>query len=157
MQISKDCLLLIAEFEGLSLRPYLCPAKKATIGYGNTYYKDGKKVTMLDKNITKEEALDLLKVIVDSFAKEVSKLVTSPLNQNQFNALVSFAYNVGSDIDQDNIPEGLGDSTLLKKVNVNPNDVSIINEFLKWNKAGGVVVQGLVNRRKKETLVYFKK
>ena len=89
MKVNKDCLLLIAEFEGLSLRPYLCPAKKATIGYGNTYYKDGKKVTMLDKNITKDEALDLLKVIVDSFAKEVSKLVTSTLNQNQFNSLVS--------------------------------------------------------------------
>jgi GH24 family phage-related lysozyme (muramidase) len=58
MQINKDCLLLIAEFEGLSLKPYLCQAKKATIGYGNTYYKDGKKVTMLDSPITKEEALE---------------------------------------------------------------------------------------------------
>ncbi len=149
MQISKDCLLLIAEFEGLSLRPYLCPAKKATIGYGNTYYKDGKKVTMLDKNITKEEALDLLKVIVDSFAKEVSKLVTSPLNQNQFNAIVSFTYNVGAN--------NLKNSTLLKLINKDPNQLAISNEFLKWVNAGGEKSKGLERRRIKESQIYFKK
>jgi lysozyme len=149
MQISKDCLLLIAEFEGLSLKPYLCPAKKATIGYGNTYYKDGKKVTMLDKAITKEEALDLLKVIVDSFAKEVSKLVTSTLNQNQFNSLVSFTYNIGAN--------NLKNSTLLKLINKDPNQLLIANEFLKWVNAGGQKSKGLERRRIKESQIYFKK
>ena len=149
MKVNKDCLLLIAEFEGLSLRPYLCSAKKATIGYGNTYYKDGKKVTMLDKNITKEDALELLKVIVDSFAKEVNKLVVSPLNQNQFNALVSFAYNVGSN--------NLKNSTLLKLINKDPNQLAISNEFLKWINAGGQKSKGLERRRIKESQIYFKK
>ena len=149
MKVNKDCLLLIAEFEGLSLRPYLCPAKKATIGYGNTYYKDGKKVTMLDKNITKEEALDLLKVIVDSFAKEVSKLVVSPLNQNQFNALVSFTYNIGAN--------NLKNSTLLKLINKDPNQLAISNDIIKWVNAGGQKSKGLEKRRIKESQNYFKK
>jgi lysozyme len=149
MQINKDCLLLIAEFEGLSLKPYLCPAKKATIGYGNTYYKDGKKVTMLDNPISKEEALELLKVIVDSFAKEVSKLVVSPLNQNQFNALVSFTYNVGSN--------NLKNSTLLKLINKDHKQLAIANEFLKWVNAGGQKSKGLEKRRIKESQIYFKK
>ena len=155
--LNNEGYLLITTFEGLSLKPYLCSAKVPTIGYGNTFYPNGKKVTLKDKPITKEYAFEIFKFVADLFAKDVSSLIKSNITQNQFNALVSFAYNVGSDIDQDNIPEGLGDSTLLKKVNANPNDVSIINEFLKWNKANGVVVQGLVNRRKKETLVYFKK
>ena len=149
MQISKDCLLLIAEFEGLSLRPYLCPAKKATIGYGNTYYKDGRKVTMLDKAITKDEAVTMLKDIVKTFGKEVNRLVTSPINQNQYNALVSFAYNVGI--------TNLKNSTLLKLVNKDPNQLAISNEFLKWVNAGGHKIKGLEKRRVKESQIYFKK
>jgi lysozyme len=149
MQINKDCLLLIAEFEGLSLKPYLCPAKKATIGYGNTYYKDGKKVTMLDNPITKEEALELLKVIVDSFTKQVDNLVSTPLNQNQINAVVSFAYNVGIG--------NLKNSTLLKLINKDHNQLAISNEFLKWINVGGQKSKGLERRRIKESQIYFKK
>ena len=110
---------------------------------------------MLDKPITKVRALDMFKVIADKFAKDVDKLVVSNVNQNQFNALVSFAYNVGSDIDTDTIAEGLGDSTLLKKVNKNPDDPSIRNEFLKWNKAGGKIITGLTRRRNEEASIYF--
>jgi lysozyme len=149
MQINKDCLLLIAEFEGLSLQPYLCPAKKATIGYGNCYYKDGKKVTMLDNPITKEEALELLKIIVESFAKEVNKLVSAPLNQNQFNAVVSFTYNTGLN--------ALKNSTLLKLINKDNNQLAISNEFLKWVNVGGEKSKGLEKRRIKESQIYFKK
>jgi lysozyme len=149
MQINKDCLLLIAEFEGLSLKPYLCPAKKATIGYGNTYYKDGKKVTMLDSPISKEDALILLENVVNSFAKEVNKLVSAPLNQNQFNAVVSFAYNVGMG--------NLKNSTLLKLINKDHNQIAIANEFLKWVNAGGQKSKGLERRRVKESQIYFKK
>ena len=69
--------------------------------------------------------------------------------------MVSFAFNVGSDIDVDNIPEGLGDSTLLRKVNANPNDPSIAREFIKWNKAGGRVLDGLTKRRIQESELYF--
>jgi lysozyme len=149
MKVNKDGLYLIAEFEGLSLKPYMCPAKKATIGYGNCYYKDGKKVTMLDKPITKEEALELLKVIVDSFTKQVDKLVSTPLNQNQINAVVSFAYNVGIG--------NLKNSTLLKLINKDHNQLAISNEFLKWINVGGEKSKGLERRRIKESQIYFKK
>jgi lysozyme len=149
MKVNKDGLYLIAEFEGLSLKPYMCPAKKATIGYGNTYYRDGRKVTMLDNPITKEEALELLKVIVDSFTKQVDKLVSTPLNQNQINAVVSFAYNVGVG--------NLKNSTLLKLINKDHNQLAISNEFLKWVNVGGEKSKGLERRRIKESQIYFKK
>jgi lysozyme len=149
MKVNKDGLYLIAEFEGLSLKPYMCPAKKATIGYGNCYYKDGRKVTMLDNPITKEEALELLKVIVDSFTKQVDKLVSTPLNQNQINAVVSFAYNVGIG--------NIKNSTLLKLINKDHNQLAISNEFLKWVNVGGEKSKGLERRRIKESQIYFKK
>ena len=139
--------LLITKFEGLSLKPYLCSAKIPTIGYGNTYYPDGKRVTLLDKEITKKEAFDMFKELANRFAKRVDTLVTSNLNQNQFNALVSFAYNVGTG--------NFASSTLLKKVNKNPNDLTIKDEFLRWNKAGGKVINGLTNRRNEEADLYF--
>jgi len=139
--------LFITKHEGLRLKPYLCPAKIPTIGYGNTYYADGKRVTLLDKDITKQQAFDMFKEIANRFAKRVDTLVTSNINQNQFNALVSFAYNVGTG--------NFSSSTLLKKVNKNPNDLTIKNEFLKWNKAGGKVLNGLTNRRNEEADLYF--
>ena len=139
--------LLITNFEGLRLKPYLCSAKIPTIGHGNTYYPDGKRVTLLDKDITKQEAFDMFKEVANRFAKRVNTLVTSNINQNQFNALVSFAYNVGTG--------NFSSSTLLKKVNKNPDDLTIKAEFLRWNKAGGKVINGLTNRRNEEADLYF--
>jgi lysozyme len=139
--------LLITKHEGLKLKPYLCPAKIPSIGYGNTYYPDGKRVTLLDKDITKQQAFDMFKEIANRFAKRVDTLVTSNINQNQFNALVSFAYNVGTG--------NFSSSTLLKKVNKNPNDLTLKAEFLRWNKAGGKVLNGLTNRRNEEADLYF--
>lgn len=147
MKLNNNGYLLICEFEGLSLKPYLCPAKIPTIGYGNTYYPDGKRVTLLDKEITKLQAFDMFKVIADKFASKVSKLVTSPLNQNQFNALVSLAYNIGIGNFQS--------STLLKKVNKNHNDILIGLEFKKWNKVNKKEVIGLTRRRLYESIIYF--
>jgi lysozyme len=147
MKLNNAGYQLICEFEGLRLKPYLCSAKISTIGYGNTYYPDGKRVTLLDKEITKEYAFEIFKVIADKFAKRVSSMVKKPLTQNQFNALVSFAYNVGTG--------AFSTSTLLKKVNANPNDLTIRNEFARWIRANGKIVNGLVNRRKKESDVYF--
>ena len=147
MKLDKKGLDLIKEFEGLKLKPYLCSAKVPTIGYGNTFYENNVKVKMSDSPITKQRAEDLLKINADRFASKVVNLIKKPITQNQFNALVSFAYNVGSG--------ALASSTLLKKVNVNPNDATIKNEFLKWNKAGGKVIQGLTNRRIKEAELYF--
>jgi lysozyme len=139
--------LFITKHEGLRLKPYLCPAKIPTIGYGNTYYSDGKKVTLLDKDITKQQAFEMFKEIANRFGKRVDELVTSNINQNQFNALVSFAYNVGTG--------NFSSSTLLKKVNKNPNDLTLKAEFLRWNKAGGKVLNGLTNRRNEEADLYF--
>lgn len=147
MKLNNSGYLLITEFEGFSAKPYLCSAKVPTIGYGNTYYPNGTKVTMLDKEITKVQAFEMFKSIADKFASKVSKLVTSPLNQNQFNALVSLAYNIGI--------AAFTNSTLLKKVNINHNDKSIELEFKKWNKVNKKEVAGLTRRRLYESKVYF--
>jgi lysozyme len=157
MKLDNTGFQFLQQREGLSLVPYLDSKKVATIGYGNTFYPNGIRVTMKDKPISKEYAVQLFKIIVARFESDVNQLVTSQISQNQFNALVSFAYNVGSDIDVDKIVEGLGDSTLLKKVNANPNDKTIGNEFAKWNKSGGKVINGLISRRQLETELYFKK
>jgi lysozyme len=147
MILNKEGYLLITKFEGLSLKPYLCSAKIPTIGYGNTYYPDGKRVTLLDKEITKEYAFEIFKEVADRYAKRVNSLVTSNINQNQFNALVSFAYNVGTG--------NFASSTLLKKVNKFSIDLSIRNEFMKWNKVNKEVINGLTNRRNEEANIYF--
>lgn len=156
MKLDKNGYNLITKHEGLKLKPYLCPARIPTIGYGNTYYPDGKRVTLLDKEITKEYAFEIFKEIADRFAKRVDTLVTKPITQNQFNALVSFAYNIGlGSVVNGKYVGGFGGSTLLKKVNINPNDLSIRNEFMKWNKANKVVINGLTNRRNEEANIYF--
>jgi lysozyme len=147
MKLNNAGYLLITEFEGFSAKPYLCSAKIPTIGYGNTYYSDNKRVTMLDKEITKVQAFEMFKTIADRFADKVNKLVTSPLNQNQFNALVSLAYNIGTG--------NFASSTILKKVNKNHNDVSIELEFKKWNKVNKKEVAGLTRRRNYEADIYF--
>ena len=149
-------VIFLQQREGFSSTPYLCSAGIPTIGFGNTFYPDGRKVTMKDKPITRVFATQLFLYVVAQFVKDVNLLVTSDITQNQFNALVSFAYNVGSDIDVDKIVEGLGDSTLLKKVNANPNDKTIKNEFAKWNKANGKINNGLISRRQLESELYFK-
>lgn len=148
MRLDATGYKLIQEFEGLKLSAYRCSAGVPTIGYGNTQYENGAKVKMGDR-ITKERAETLFRILADRFASDVLKLVKSKVNQNQFNALVSFAYNVGIG--------NLRNSTLLKKVNADPNDETIEFEFLKWVNAGGKRVQGLVNRRVAESKMYFKK
>ena len=144
--------------EGFFTKPYLCSSKVPTIGWGSTLYPNGVRVTLTDKEITKQRAQEIFDWHLSLFEKEVNSLIVGiNLSQNQFDALLSFAYNVGTDIDQDNIPEGLGDSTLLKKVKINSLDKSIEKEFLKWNKSGGVVSRGLTIRRQQEANIYFNK
>lgn len=139
---------LIAEFEGLELKAYRCSANVPTIGIGNTFYEDGSKVKMGDV-ITKERALLLGERIVNDFKSKVQKLVKSQVSENQLNALVSLAYNIGMG--------NFSKSTLLKLVNINPNDAMIAKEFLKWNKAAGKELKGLTNRRIAESALYFTK
>lgn len=155
MSINREGIDLIKSFERLKLKAYRCSAGRPTIGYGATYYPSGAKVKMGD-NITAMQAEKLLAFHIDSFEKDVDFLVKIKLNENQRSALVSFAFNNGSDIDNDTKAEGLGDSTLLKLVNKNPNDPAIRGEFMKWNKAGGKVLKGLVARRNEEANLYFK-
>jgi lysozyme len=149
MKLDNKGYELIKGFEGLSLKPYLCSAGVPTIGYGNTFYTNGIKVKMSDAPITQEKANEMLKVIADSFALKVSKIVPNNLTQNQFNALVSFAFNLGV--------QALTNSTLLRLVKINPNDANIAKQFLRWNIAGGKVVDGLTKRRIKESALYFTK
>ena len=147
MKLNNAGYLLITEFEGYSANPYLCSAKVPTIGYGSTYYSDNKRVTMLDKEITKLQAFEMFKTIADRFASKVSNLVKTPLNQNQFNACVSLAYNIGM--------ANFMNSTLLKLVNKNHNDILIGLEFKKWNKVNKKEVAGLTRRRNYESDIYF--
>jgi lysozyme len=147
MKLNNAGYLLITEFEGFSAKPYLCSAKVPTIGYGNTYYSNGKRVTLLDKEINKQQAFEMFKVIADRFASKVSNLVKTPLNQNQFNACVSICYNIGTG--------SFASSTLLKLVNKNHNDILIGLEFKKWNKVNKKVVAGLTRRRNYEADIYF--
>ena len=148
-KISDKGVDLIKQFEGFSSKPYLCPAKICTIGYGATFYQNGKKITMADKPITEKEAIELLKFMLARFEQYVDSYCVDSLTQNQFDALVSFCYNVG--------PANLKASTLLKKVNANPNDETIREELKKWNKGGGKVLKGLTRRREAEANLYFQK
>src|SRR5687768_12491465 len=108
-QINKAALNLIKSFEGLELKPYLCPANVPTVGYGTTIYPDGTKVAVSDPEITEEQAEEFLRHDLKKFSDGVENLVKVPLNDNQFGALVSFAYNVGTG--------ALQSSTLLRKLN----------------------------------------
>jgi lysozyme len=130
--------------EGLKLKPYLDTRGIPTIAMGNTFYLDGKKVTMQDKSLTMREAYKLGRVTSDNFAKKVNALLTKEVTQNQFNALVSLAYNIGIN--------GFAKSTVLKRVNANPNDLTIKSAFMMWTKN-----KELIGRRKSEVEQYFKK
>ncbi len=149
MKTSQTGLNLIKKYEGLRLEPYLCPAKIPTIGYGATYYPPGtnKKVSLSDPPITEAFAESLLKEMLVQYEHGVERYVQSEINQNQFDALVSFAYNLGLG--------SLKSNTLLIKVNNDPCDPDMTNQFNRWVKAGGRTLQGLVKRRQEEALLYF--
>jgi lysozyme len=148
MKISKNGLNIIKKFEGLELKPYLCPSKIPSIGYGNTYYRNNQKIKLTDDSITEEEANNLLEFIANKdFASCVNKYVKVELNQNQFDALVSFVYNVGN--------VNFKTSTLLKKIN-KYDFVGASNEFKKWKRSNGKILKGLVRRRKSERNLFKK-
>lgn len=138
MKLSANGLNLIKKYEGLSLKAYKATPSEQyyTIGYGH-YGSDVRS----DETITKNEADTLLKADVKRFEDGVTNLVKVKINQNQFDALVSFAYNLGL--------MNLKSSDLLKYLN-NGDYVSASNEIPKWCHAGGKVLNGLVKRRKEE-------
>ena len=145
MEINKAGKDLIKRFEGCKLKAYKCPANVWTIGFGNTFYEDGTKVKEGDV-ITQERADELFDIIISDFVRMTDALVKSDVTENNFSALVSFTFNVGTG--------NLKKSTLLKKVNANPKDPSSPAEFRKWTKANNVVLKGLVRRREAEAKLY---
>lgn len=154
MKLNDKGIKLISEFEGFSDRPYYATQEEkqkgiTTIGFGLTFYPNGKKVEFIDKPITRDTAIYYLEQVAEKFALQVSKLIIKELTQNQFSALVSLAYNIGIG--------NFSKSTLLKLVNNNPNDANIAKEFLKWNKQAGKELKGLTNRRIAESALYFTK
>lgn len=146
MIISSKLRELVKHFEGCKLTSYVCSAGHNTIGYGNTFYENGVKVKPGDK-ITQQRAEELLDVILIKFVQQTNELIKSNVNQNQRDALTDFAYNCGIG--------NLKSSTLLKKVNADPNDKTIRDEFMRWTKANKVELAGLVRRRKAEADLYF--
>ncbi|MDG3582060.1 lysozyme [Galbibacter pacificus] len=147
MKVSKKGIQAIKKHEALRLCPYLCPSEIPTIGYGNTFYEDGRKVALNDDCISEERANRLFLYVLYGFEQYVNQKVTKTLLQGQFDALVSFCYNVGKG--------AFASSTLLKKVNVNPFDENIKYQFSRWNKSNGKVLKGLVKRRKEEAEMYY--
>ena len=145
MKTSDKGVALIKQFEGFSAKPYLCPAGVPTIGYGATYYPDGKKVTLRDKPVTEADATAMLRSMLVQYENGVSRYVQVPITQGQFDALVSFAYNLGL--------AALKSSTLLRLVNER-NFVGAAAQFSRWNKAGGKVLPGLTRRREAERKLF---
>lgn len=145
MEVNKAGKDLIKRFEGCKLKAYKCPAGLWTIGYGNTFYPDGAKVKEGDV-ITQQKAEEIFDILLDEFASKVDALVKSNMSENNFSALVSFTWNVGVGNFQR--------STLLRKVNANPKDKTILAEFKKWTRANGEVLKGLVRRRDAEAKLY---
>lgn len=145
--VNKAGIDLIKSFEGLFLKPYLDPVNIPTIGYGTIAYPDGKKVTMKDRDITEAEAEHYLMFEVEEKAHNVERMVKVTLNDNEYAALVSFAYNVGW--------QGLEKSTLMKLLNSNADRVAVADQFLRWNKAGGKELKGLTRRRQAERSLFL--
>lgn len=146
MNINPATRSLIRRFEGCRLRAYQCSAKKWTIGWGNTFYEDGSSVKQGDV-ITQERADRLFVILLDQFAAQLRPLITARVNDNQFGALLSFAYNAGVG--------AFRNSTLRRLVNTNRDSNLIRLEFAKWNRAGGQVLAGLTRRRTAEADLYF--
>lgn len=131
---------LIKKFEGCKLKAYFCPANIPTIGYGHTAGLTEADV-INGRTITQQQADVLLDNDYADFERRVEKLVTVPITENQLGALTSFAYNLGIG--------SLKNSTLLKLLN-GGDPKSAANEFMKWTKANGKVLPGLVTRRSAE-------
>ena len=145
MRVSSRGKSFIKRHEGLELTAYLCPANIPTIGWGHT-----RTVTVADvtarRTITRTEAERLLASDIVIHEKPVQELNVK-LNQNQYDALVSFVFNIGG--------SRFRNSTIRRMVLENPNNPAIADEFRRWNMAGGVVLNGLINRRNDEVRLYF--
>lgn len=139
MRTSEKGLALIRQFEGLRLRAYRDAIGKPTIGYGTT------RGVKMGQEITKDRAEELLREDVARFEEFVERLVTVPLTQGQWDALVSWVYNLG--------PTNLEQSTLLRRLNAGDYPGAAA-EMERWTRAGGKVLAGLVRRRAAERALF---
>jgi len=139
MNISEEGLSLIKKFEGLELEAYKCAAGVWTLGYGHTAGVQEGDVW------SEEQANEQLKIDMHVYAGYINDQVTCPLSQNQFDALVSWVFNLG--------PTNLRHSTLLKRLNAG-DYADVPNQIKRWNKAGGKVLEGLIRRREAEALLF---
>lgn len=150
MKTNQTGLELIKKFEGFSSTPYICPAGYWTIGYGHriNYNEDihGSMDIFKKQGVLQSYAEDLLKQDLISAERAVNKLITSTLNENQFSALVSFVFNLGSG--------RLQSSTLRMKLNRGDYE-GAADELLKWTKGGGRTLKGLVARRTEERRLFL--
>jgi lysozyme len=142
MRTSPRGIRFIARFEGFVNHPYRDAVGVWTIGYGHT----GPATANMGR-ISQAEGRRLLARDLATFEHAVNQLVNVPLSQRQFNALVSFAYNLGSG--------ALASSTLLRELNQR-HYARAANEFLKWDRAGGRVLAGLTRRRRAERRMFLR-
>jgi len=158
MKVNKAGLDLLHEFESCELAAYKCPAGVWTIGWGNTFYEDGKPVKQGD-TITQARADQLFENILSRFEDMAKRAITAKVNENQFSAFVSALYNIGH-----GSPNKSGlirlrngqPSTLLRRLNFNPNDPLIRDAFMSWISPGTAFERGLRRRRAAEADLYFK-
>ena len=145
MKISQNGIELIKLFEGCKLKSYKCPAGVWTIGYGNTFYLDGSKVLMGQK-ISQIEADMLLLKLLPKYEATVDRNIKVTVTQNQYDALVSFCWNCGSS------------QALFRLVNQKATDEVIYDWWINhYVTGGGKLLQGLINRRRKEADLFIKK
>lgn len=159
MKTSQAGVDLIKQFEGQRLTAYKCPAGIWTIGYGHTSAAGAPEVQP-GMTITYQEANAILVRDLGKYEDAVNRLVKVPLTQNQFDALVSFTYNVGEGATESErvgrsglVRPGLAKSTLLKKLNAGQYD-AVPAELMKWTKGGGKELPGLVRRRRAECAMW---
>ena len=145
MKINKAGLNIIKHFEGWSDTPYLYPANRWTIAYGSTWDIRGNPVTADHPRITEKQGEALLRKEVHHIENAIRRLIKVPLTENQFSALCSWGFNVGSG--------NVQNSTLRMKLNRN-NVEGASDEFRKWRKAGGKILKGLVVRRQAEQQLF---
>jgi lysozyme len=141
MKISSTGLDLIKHFESFSPVPYLCPAHKLTVGYGHVVLRNENFTS-----ITEEEATQLLQKDCGVAEDCINQSVKVPLSQDQFDALVSFVFNIGVG--------AFLNSTLLKLLNAHCYQDAAL-EFLRWNKSNGSVLNGLTRRRQAERCLFL--
>jgi lysozyme len=157
MKVSDKCIHMIMHHEGVRNKPYQCPALLWTVGVGHVIDPNHAKVPLADRKalpipagwdrvLNNDEIMNILKTDLNRFEQGVLRLIKVTLTQGQFDALVSFSFNVGLG--------NLQNSTLRMKVNREDYE-SAAEQFLVWTKAGGKVLKGLVNRRNDEKALYL--